>query len=64
MGKQGTGASDCHSTNGVGYYVTVFDEELRDQAHMLEQLHARRFQAHQGLSTGDFRPYVIDPAIV
>ena len=63
-GKQGTGASDCHSTNGVGYYVTVFEEVLRDQEHMLEELRARRFQAHQGLSTGDFRPYVVDPAIV
>jgi len=63
LGKQGTGASDCHSTNGVGYYVTVFEAVLRDQEHMLEQLHARRFQAHQGLSLGDFRPYVIDQTI-
>ena len=25
LGKQGIGASDCHSTQGVGYFVTVFE---------------------------------------
>ena len=58
LGKQGVGASDCHSTNGVGYYVTVFEEELRDQEHMLQQLHARRFYAAQGLPARQLRPYV------
>jgi len=58
LGKQGIGASDCHSTNGVGYFVTVFEEELRDQEHMLAQLRARRFHAAQGLAAGDLRPYV------
>jgi len=61
LGKRGIGASDCHSTNGVGYFVTVFEEELRDQEHMLELLHARRFYAAQGLSTGDFRPFTEEP---
>jgi predicted metal-dependent phosphoesterase TrpH len=57
LGKRGIGASDCHSTQGVGYFVTVFEEELRDQAQMLELLHARRFYAAQGLASGDLRPY-------
>ncbi len=57
LGKRGIGASDCHSTNGVGYFVTVFEEELRDQEHMLEQLRARRFHAAQGLAAGNLRPY-------
>ena len=61
LGKRGIGASDCHSTNGVGYFVTVFEEELRGQEHMLELLHARRFYAAQGLSTGDFRPFTEEP---
>lgn len=61
VGKRGIGASDCHSTNGVGYFVTVFDEELRDQAHMLEQLHAKRFHAGQGLPAGELRPYELLP---
>ena len=58
LGKRGIGASDCHSTNGVGYFVTVFEEGLRDQEHMLEQLLARRFHAAQGLAAGELRPYV------
>jgi len=56
LGKRGIGASDCHSTNGVGYYVTVFEEELRDQEHMLALLRAGRFYAAQGLNTGRLRP--------
>ncbi|HEV8574029.1 MAG TPA: PHP domain-containing protein [Dehalococcoidia bacterium] len=58
LGKRGIGASDCHSTQGVGYFVTVFEQELRDQEHMLEQLRARRFQASQGLPAGGLRAYV------
>jgi PHP-associated len=58
LGKRGIGASDCHSTQGVGYYVTVFEEELLDQQHMLEQLRARRFHAGEGLPAGELRPYV------
>lgn len=57
LGKTGVGASDCHSTAGVGYYATQFDEEIRDQAHMLELLHARRFRAIKGLPEGNVQPY-------
>ena len=62
LGKTGVGASDCHSTNGVGYYVTVFEEALRNQAHMLEALHARRFHAGQGLPAGELRAYELEEA--
>ena len=61
LGKRGIGASDCHSTEGVGCFVTVFEEELRDQAHMLELLRAGRYQAHKGLNTGELRPYAEHP---
>ena len=61
LGKRGIGASDCHSTQGIGYYVTVFEEELRDQEHMLEQLRARRFHAAEGLPAGELRPYLEEP---
>jgi len=61
LGKRGIGASDCHSTQGVGYYVTVFEEELRDQENMLEQLRARRFHAAEGLPAGTLRPYAEQP---
>lgn len=58
LGKRGIGASDCHSTQGVGYFTTAFEEELRDQAHMLAELRAGRYQAYEGLHVGEFRPYV------
>ncbi len=60
LGKTGVGASDCHSTSGVGYYVTVFDEPLQDTGHMLEMLHARRFYAAQGLPAGELSAYTLD----
>jgi len=61
LGTRGIGASDCHSTQGVGCFVTVFEEELRDQAHMLELLRAGRYRAHEGLITGDLRPFAERP---
>lgn len=61
LGKTGVGASDCHSTAGVGYFVTVFEEELRDSAHMLEQLHAGRYYPGRGLPVGDLAVYDIEP---
>jgi hypothetical protein len=68
-GKRGIGASDCHSTQGVGCFVTVFEEELRDpsaslragQAHMLELLRDSRYRACEGLTTGELRPYAEQP---
>ena len=63
LGKRGTGASDCHSTSGIGYFVTVFEEELRDQQHMLELLRAKRFYSAQGLNVGKFRPFVEEPLV-
>ncbi len=58
LGKRGIGASDCHSTQGVGCFTTVFDEELRDQAYFVDELRAGRFQAYEGLNVGEFRPFV------
>lgn len=60
LGKRGIGASDCHSTQGVGYHVTVFEEKLRDPEHMLEQLHAGRYHAGRGLPEGELRPYELE----
>jgi predicted metal-dependent phosphoesterase TrpH len=61
LGKRGIGASDCHSTQGVGYYVTVFEEELRDEEQVLGQLQAGRFHAAEGLPIGELRAYVEEP---
>ncbi len=63
LGKQGVGASDCHSTQGVGYFVTVFEEELHDGAHMLELLHAGRYYAGQGLPDGELRAYELEEEV-
>jgi predicted metal-dependent phosphoesterase TrpH len=63
LGKRGVGASDCHSTQGVGYYVTVFDEELRDEAHLLELLHAGRYYAGQGLPNGELSAYELEEGV-
>jgi len=63
LGKRGVGASDCHSTQGVGYYVTVFEEELRDEAHMLELLHAGRYYAGQGLPSGELSRYELEEEV-
>jgi hypothetical protein len=60
LGKRGIGASDCHSTQGVGYFVTVFEEDLRDQEHFLEQLHAGRYHAGRGLPERDLRAYELE----
>jgi hypothetical protein len=62
LGKKGIGASDCHSTSGVAYFVTVFEEDLRDSTHFLEQLRAGRYHPAQGLPAGDLRPYGLEPA--
>ena len=61
--KRGVGASDCHSTQGIGYYVTVFEEELRDEAHMLELLHAGRYYAAQGLPNGKLTAYELEEEV-
>ncbi len=58
LGKRGIGASDCHSTQGVGYFTTVFEAELESQEQMLALLKAGGYYAAQGLPSGDLRPYV------
>lgn len=63
LGKRGIGSSDCHSTNGVGYYVTVFEDELRSQEHMLESLRAGRYYAASGLPSGDLRRFELTGSV-
>jgi len=52
MGKPGTGGSDAHSTQGVGYFAAVFEEEILGPEHMLEQMHKGRFFPGRGLPEG------------
>jgi predicted metal-dependent phosphoesterase TrpH len=53
LGKPGTGGSDCHSAQGIGYFCTVFEESLETPAQMLEEMHAGRFQAAHDLAKGN-----------
>lgn len=52
LGKPGTGGSDAHSTQGIGYFTAVFEEDLESQAHMVEQMHKGRFFPGRGLAEG------------
>ncbi|MGH2609580.1 MAG: PHP-associated domain-containing protein [Tepidiformaceae bacterium] len=57
LGKPGTGGSDAHSTQGIGYFVAVFDEVLEGPEHMAEQMHKGRFHPGRGLPEGNLNNY-------
>ncbi|MBI1884916.1 MAG: PHP domain-containing protein [Chloroflexi bacterium] len=64
LGRRGIGASDCHSTQGVGCFVTVFEEELESpgtgpsgQEQMLALLRAGRYYAGAGLNVRQLQPF-------
>jgi hypothetical protein len=57
LGKPGTGGSDAHSRQGIGYFVAVFDEALESQEHMVQQLHLGRFHPGRGLPEGSLNNY-------
>ncbi len=53
LGKPGTGGSDAHSTQGIGTYCAVLDNEVETQEELLKELHAGRFHAGHGLLDGE-----------
>ena len=57
LGKPGTGGSDAHSTQGIGYFTAVFEEDLQSQAQMVEQMHKGRFFPGRGLAEGKLNNY-------
>jgi predicted metal-dependent phosphoesterase TrpH len=57
LGKPGTGGSDAHSTQGIGYFTAVFDEALESQEHMVEQLHKGRYYPGRGLPEGNLNNF-------
>jgi predicted metal-dependent phosphoesterase TrpH len=57
LDKQGTGGSDAHSHNGLGAAVTVFPEELADEAQMLRLLREGRHYPASGLNVGNLARY-------
>ena len=41
----GTGGSDAHRIDEVGKWITIFEKEIRNEAELVEELHAGRFLA-------------------
>jgi predicted metal-dependent phosphoesterase TrpH len=57
VGKPGTGGSDAHSTQGIGYFCTVLDRRCASQEELLAELHAGRFHAGHGLLEGSLQRF-------
>jgi predicted metal-dependent phosphoesterase TrpH len=57
LGKPGSGGSDAHSRQGIGYFAAVFDEDLLSTEHMVDQLHKGRFHPGRGLLEGNLTNY-------
>jgi predicted metal-dependent phosphoesterase TrpH len=57
IGKPGTGGSDAHSTQGIGYFCTVLDRRCASQEELLAELHAGRFHAGHGLLEGSLQRF-------
>lgn len=52
-----TGASDCHSLDGVGCHATFFQREVSSEEELLKELRAGRFYPVTGLRRGALVPY-------
>jgi PHP-associated len=57
LGKPASGGSDCHSTQGIGYYCTIFDDPIETPDQLLAALHAGRFQPGHDLAKGNLTPF-------
>jgi len=55
LGKRGIGASDAHSTHGLGCFVTVFPHPLASEPDLIAELRAGRYYPAEGLLSGGVR---------
>ena len=53
LGKPMVGGSDAHSVNGLGRFVTVLHDDVKNQNEFLEVLHAGEFYPGAGLLDGE-----------
>jgi len=60
LGKPGTAGSDAHSTSGIAIYATVFERELTNPLHLIEELRAGRFFPARGLPEGRLRAFSLE----
>lgn len=44
LGLKGTGGSDAHYTKGVGNCATIFDNQIKDERDLVQELRAGRFR--------------------
>ena len=56
LGINGTGGSDSHSVQGIGKSLTVFENQITDQASLISELKAGKFYPAAGLNIGDLKP--------
>jgi len=59
LGVRGTGGSDAHSVHGLGCFVTIFDNEIRNVADFIREMKAGRYRAARGLLDGDLTPIAV-----
>jgi predicted metal-dependent phosphoesterase TrpH len=45
LGLPGTGGSDAHRIDEIATWITVFDNDIKDENELLHELHAGRFRA-------------------
>jgi predicted metal-dependent phosphoesterase TrpH len=57
LGKRGIGASDAHSTHGLGCFATVFERPLADERDLIAELRAGRYYPADGLLRGAVAPF-------
>ena len=56
LGINGTGGSDSHSVQGIGKSLTVFENQITDQASLISELKAGKFYPAEGLNIGNLKP--------
>ena len=52
LGRRGIGASDAHSTHGLGCFATVFERPLAEERDLIAELGAGRYYPAEGLLRG------------
>ena len=52
LGKPGTGGSDAHSSQGIGYFSIACDEVVQSPEHFVKLLHSGKFCPVSGLPQG------------
>ena len=56
LGMKGTGGSDAHSRDGIGYCVTVFEKDVQTKDELIQELKAGRFYPARRAGWDNGRP--------